>query len=119
MKTLLKIFTNPVGIAITIVHWIIVIFAFLTQENLFGRNVCFHCDYTLFNWLVNLNSPSFLIIELAAVPMHLLSGKNVFIEILFAFVLIFLITFQWFLIGFFVNRIINVFKSEEIKLSLK
>ena len=121
MKTLLKIFTNPVGVAISLVHWLIVTLAFLTQDNplAFGKKICLHCDYTLFNWLINLNYPSFAIIELLAPPTYILFGKILLIEIILGFILVFLITFQWLLIGFIVSRIANVFKSKQVELSLK
>ena len=121
MKTLLKIFTNPIGLAISLVHWLIVILAFLTQNNplAFGKKICLHCDYTVFNWLINLNYPSFAIIELLALPLNLLFGKILLIDIILGFILVFFITFQWFLIGFIISRIANVFKSKQVELSLK
>ena len=121
MKTSLKIFTNPIGIAVNLVHCLIVIFAFLTQDNPFvpANKVCFHCDYTLFNWLLYFNLPSFAIIELIAIPIHLLLAENLLIEIFLGIILVFLIFLQWFLVGYVISRVIDIFKSKEIKISLE
>lgn len=77
-----------------------------------------HCEHPLFDWLILLNSPSFLIIEVIAIPKHVVFGKNILIGILFGFVLFFFVCLQWFLIGFIIKRSMEMLKSKEIKLSL-
>jgi hypothetical protein len=92
---------------------------FLIEGNPFTNEICFHCEKPLFEWLMLFDLPSFLIIEFIAIPMQLLFEKNLFTEILFGFVLFFLVVFQWFSIGFLINQLIKMSCSKEIKLSLK
>jgi hypothetical protein len=122
MKTWQKIFTNPIGIAINLVHLVIVVFAFITQDNPlkgFGEKICLHCDYTVFNWLLFFNVPSFTVIELIDIAIYAVFGKNLLIDIFLGFILVFLIISQWFFVGFIISRILVIFKSEEIKIPLE
>ncbi len=86
MKTLRNIFTNPVAIAVAVVHWLVVIFAFLTEDNPFDKNPCFHCNDTLFSWLYNINIIHFMFIEFVVVPaLKLFSEETFLVNVFFVF----------------------------------
>jgi len=121
MKTLRNIFTNSVAIAFAFVHWLAVIFVFLTEGNPFNRNtskICLHCKHTLFEGLRSLNIISFSIIEFILAPILSVFNNDYFINGTLILTLILLITFQWLFIGYAVNLLYNLIKLKETKLSL-
>jgi len=111
---------NPIGIAITIMHWIVVSFCLLFEDTqIFSETVTFgRHEPTLFSWLVYLNTPSSLIIEFIAHPVLSLFGRSLLTESLGFLILICLISFQWLFVGYVVNSIYNQFKPKELKFSL-
>ncbi|MDQ3710626.1 MAG: hypothetical protein M3388_00165 [Acidobacteriota bacterium] len=121
MKTLRNIFINPAAIAVAGVHWLVVIFAFLTEDNPFNRNtakICLHCNNTLFEELRNLNIISFSIIEFILAPILSVFNNDYFINGTLILMLVLLINFQWMCIGYVVNLLYNLVKYKETKLSL-
>ena len=121
MQLLLKIFTNPIGLAINVVHWAIVIFAYWREGNPFKKEtaLCFHCDHTLFELLRFVNVVPLIIIQIIDYPLNALFGKNSLIEMHLIFLLIFIAIFQWSLVGFAINFLIDFHKPKEIKISLE
>ena len=121
MKTLRNIFTNPAAIAVAVVHWLIVIFAFLTEGNPFNRGagkICLHCSRTLIDLLEILNTIPFTIIGDVVAPILSILNSYYLMNGILILTLILLITFQWLFIGYVVNLLYNLVKYKETKLSL-
>ncbi len=116
MKLFLKIITDPFGIAISIVHWIVVVFAFYSEGNPFERNalLCMHCRHLITDWLFVANSIPLILIQIIGDLLQSVFGMNHFIDIHLQFLCIFFIIVQWFLVGFLLNLIIEHFKSDKI-----
>ena len=109
------------AVAVAVVHWLVVFFAFLTEDNPFNRNtskICLHCNHTLFEWLRSLNIISFSIIEFILAPSLSVFNNEYLLNGTLILVLILLITFQWLLVGYTLNLLYNLIKPKEIKLSL-
>ena len=117
MKTLRNIFTNPVAIAVAVVHWLVVIFAFLTEDNPFDKNPCFHCNDTLFSWLYNINIIHFMFVEFVVVPaLKLFSEETFLVNVFLSFIIIISITFQWLSLGYLLSLITDLVKPRKIKI---
>jgi len=120
MKILRNIITNPIGIAVAIVHWIVVIFFLLFEETRFiSSTISFgHTEPRLFHWLLYLNTPAGLSIEYIVHPILSLFGRNLLTESLGILILICCVTFQWMLFGYLINLLYAESKPEDIKFSL-
>jgi len=120
-KNFLKELVSPIGIAITVVHWIVVAFSLSFEEtHMFSKSVTFdgYTEPVVFPWLLYLNTPSGLAIEFIVVPILSVFGKNLLTESVGFLILICFITFQWLIIGYAVNLICNLLKPKEIFISL-
>jgi len=120
LKKFLKDLLSPIGIAITIMHHIVVAFS-LSFENtqIFSNSYTFGLpEPTLYPWLIYLNIPSLFIIEFIVHPVLSLFGRNLLTESLGVLILICIVTFQWFLVGYAVTEIYNFIKPKESNLSL-
>jgi len=79
MRILRNILTNPLAIAAAIVHWLVAVSVIAYEDNgLFDHTISFHRSDFFCQWLLTLNYPSFLIIEIIVLPIHLIFGKSVF-----------------------------------------
>ncbi len=101
-KNFLKELLSPIGIAITVMHWIMVAFSLSFEEtHMFSKSVTFdgYIEPTLFPWLLYLNTPSLLAIEFIVHPVLSVFGRNLFTESLGLLILICFISFQWLIIS--------------------
>jgi len=107
MKILRNIITNPVAIAVAVVHWIVVTFSLLFEETqFFSNHIIFGLpEPRLFHWLLYLNTPSGFIIEFIVHPVLSSFGRNLLTESLGILILICCISFQWLLIGYLLEKI--------------
>lgn len=121
MKLFLEIITNPFGIAINVVHWAIVMFAFYKEGNPFEKKIalCFHCEHFITDWLFRINAIPLIIIQIIGDSFQTVFGKNDLIDTHLIFLFLFLIIAQWFLIGFLLNIIIDKFKLDKIQTLFK
>ena len=121
MKTLKKIFTNPIAVAVVTAHWLVFIFAMFFERRLIFTDafVPHNPEPVLFNFMLYLNTPSALIMQSVIYPVLSLFGKN-FITISFD-VLLFLIfsSLQWFGLTHLMIAVVEIYKPKEVKLSLK
>ena len=120
VKFLRNIFTNPIAIAVALVHWILVAVSLLFENTqFFSKSYTFGLpEPALFNWLLYLNTPSHFIIELIVVPVFSLFERTLLLESLGFLILICCISFQWMLIGYLLHLFIRLFHSKEVKISL-
>ena len=120
MKVLQNVITNPVAIAVAVVHWIVVTFSLLFEETqFFTSSYTFgHPEPGLFHWLLYLNTPSGFIIESIVHPILSSFGRNLLTESLGILILVFCITFQWLLMGYLLHLLYVNFKPEDVKFSL-
>ena len=120
-KNFLKELLSPIGIAIAVMHWIVVAYSLSFEEtHMFSKSVTFddYTEPTLFPWLLYLNTPSLLTIEFIVHPVLSVFGRNLLTESLGLLILICFITFQWLIICYAANSIYNLFKPKKLKFSL-
>jgi hypothetical protein len=70
---------SQIGIAITVMHWIIVAYSLSFEEtHLFSTSITFDgfSEPTLFPWLLYLNTPSLLAIEFIVHPVLSVIGRK-------------------------------------------
>ncbi|GEM_PF-3073381 len=135
MKTLKKIFPNPIVITVVIVHWLAFIFSLFYERyfifrvvyspKLFYERQLFFFDEVyspepiLFNWLLYLNTPAIFIVEFIIHPVLSLIGKNLLTEILGSLSFVIFSSLQWLFIGHLIARVVEIYKPKEVKLMLK
>ena len=111
-----QIILSPVGIGVSVVHWIVVFYAIYGET----RSGPFHFTYEplLTQWLYLLNSPALFLAGLILLPFISVFGENT-LTVYFGFFLFFaFVTFQWLIIGYTISYFIDSIKLKELKLSL-
>ena len=111
-----KIFTNPIAIAIALVHWLVVIFAIYgdhERSNLIGE----FNQSLLVMTLVFVNLPAITVINFLDNLLDIV-GLNTFNTVIEGFFAIIFVTFQWLLIGYFAAFMLGEIKPTKFNLSL-
>jgi hypothetical protein len=111
-----KIFTNPIAIAISLVHWLIVLFAMYGEHersNLIGE----FNQSLLVMFLIVINLPAIL---LATFFNNLLTfvGISTFDSNIGVFFTIIFVSLQWICIGYFIAFMLGEVKPTKFNLSL-
>ena len=129
MKKLREIITNSIGIAIVVVHWIIVtfilfndgVYQFKTYVSPFRGILVPHAlGSRSSEFLVELNYIPVIIVKVLFAPIKQSFDKTIFLEFSFFFAFFICSTFQWLLVGYFISQFIFSNREvEKIKFSLK
>ncbi len=112
MKILRNILTNPIAIAVAVVHWIVVIFAIYGQKH--TQPFHFHNEPILTKWLYLLNFLPMIFVGIILSPIFPFFEQNSFISALFLFLNFLAITFQWLFIGNIIAALIDLWKPEKL-----
>lgn len=112
MKILRNILTNPIAIAIAVVHWLVVIYAIYGQEH--TQPFHFHYEPLLTKLLYFLNFLPMIFVGIILSPILSFFGQNSFISDLGLFLNFLAITFQWLVIGYIIAALIDWWKSEKL-----
>lgn len=103
MKTLRRIMLSPIGIALAVMHWIVVLYALRGDlAEGFGQST------TLVFYLLILNSPATLIANAEAYILTSVLGTASWFSYLFAAIWCAMISIQW----MFVGGVIQLFRDE-------
>lgn len=123
MEKLKKIFTNPIAIAIVIMHWFVFFLAiFLERDLIFSETITFHGpEPVIYNFMLFLNSPAVWIMEFLITPVlsffeiekNLFSGSFVYL------IFVAVGSLQWLCLGHLISAVVEIYKPKEVKLSLK
>ncbi len=116
MKTWRDIFTNPIAIAVAVVHWIVILVAIYGQEH----SQPFHFIYEppLTQWLYLLNFLPMIFVGIILQPVVAFFGQNPFVSGFCLFLNFLTITFQWLIIGYIIAGFIDSIKHKGLKISL-
>lgn len=112
MKILRNILTNPIAIAVAIVHWIVVIYAIYGQEH--TQPFHFQNEPILTKWLYLLNFLPMMFAGIILSPILTFFGQNSFILALGLFLNFLAITFQWLIIGNIIAALVDLWKPEKL-----
>lgn len=106
MKFLRNIFTNPFAIATAFIHWLVFFYAIIFENTrLFSDSITFHRSDFAFEWLEYLNVVPLTIIEVTGTFLDSMIGMNLFLIILFIIFALFIVNFQWLLIGYWFGKL--------------
>ena len=112
----MKSLFNPLSIAVTTVHWLVVIFA------LFGdaREYTMDPYYTplLTKLLVFLNFLPLSIGAIVCMPLQYILGQGIYFFTILSIVYIVCISFQWLFLGMLADRAYADYKSENYRESM-
>jgi len=100
VKAIRYILTNPLGWAITLIHWLVVAYAFRGDIPIYtyGPGFKAHATTELMSILVSFNMPALVITKLLFIPFGFSMAPYIAI-------LVTLITAQWLLIGAGIQRL--------------
>lgn len=107
MKAIRYILTNPLGWALAVVHWVVVVFAFLGDVPSDRPGFGVHSTTGLMFYLSVLDLPGLLITKLVLSPFE----PSYFLAPMNAIIPIGLITLQWLLVGSAAARLFSDYRS--------
>jgi hypothetical protein len=107
VKAIRFILKSPLGWSIAVVHWIVVVFAFLGDRPPDPRGFGVHSTTELMFYLVMLDFPALLLTKLLLSPFD----TSILIKPLISIIPITLITFQWLLVGAGVAKLYNDYRT--------
>ena len=122
MKRLREIITNPVGIAIAVVHWIFwTVIVFSSGIPIFQIRKMFRwLDSPSYDLLISSNFFPLLIVNYLLIPFLSTTQNRLFVESLILLTFFIMSNFQWLLIGYFISRFISSHRQlEKVNFSLK
>ena len=122
MEKTRKIFVSPIAIALAVAHLFLFVFSLFYEkpQQIFSNYYSTHApEPVLFNWLLYINMPSIWILEIFVQPVLDLFGKNLLTLCLSIFIFVILSGLQWFLVGFLVSMIVELFRRKEVKSTLR
>lgn len=111
-KVFLKAVTTPLGIALAMMQWIVILFAYLgdNPEPGFGNSTY------LLQYLVFLNFPALIITNLIAKTIIVILNISLWKNSVYTFVSIFFITLQWILVGKIIELFVESIKETPVKI---
>lgn len=105
MKTLREIFTNPVAITFVILHWLVFFYAIIFENTRWSSSIIFPRSDYAYQWLESLNVIPLTIIEVTGTFLDSMIGMNLFLNILLIIFALFIVNFQWLLIGYWFGKL--------------
>jgi len=119
MKLLRNIFTNQFAIAAVLVHWLVFVYCFIFEDTgLFSKTIVMHRYDPVYQWWLSANYLPFNTIETIGTVLSKTVGMNLMLNIVLAVFALFIVNFQWFLVGFCFSKLFDLFKPHENKISL-
>lgn len=117
MKGLLKIFTNPIAIAVTLAHWLVMIFA-LYGEKYPNPAIGEFNQSLLAMFLIVINLPAILLATFFNNLLTFVGISSTFYSNIGVFFAISFVSLQWICIGYFIAFILGEVKPTKFNLSL-